>query len=179
MTRTIKLVATMSIFAVAARLVLVNQQYIDHWSWRQSDVATIARNFSENGFPFAYPQISWRGSHCHFIGAAYQIADRRHRCAALVPGVAKMGLEFSETTRPLVFRRNYALAFARVVLARASDCREILSASFLRRGRNPDRKFWMVLEHRATNRNIEPHPGPRHNRDHRFVRRATPEICIA
>ena len=73
MTRTIKLVATMSIFAVAARLVLVNQQYIDHWSWRQSDVATIARNFSENGFPFAYPQIDWAGDAPGYVGTEFPI----------------------------------------------------------------------------------------------------------
>src|SRR5437879_7174672 len=90
-----------------------------------------------------------------------------------------MGLEFSETTRPLVFRRNYVLAFARVVLARASDRREILSASFLRRGRNPDRKFFMVLEYRMANRDIEPHPSSRDNGDRRFARRATREICMA
>jgi len=30
-------------------LILVNQPYIDDWSWRQSDVAAIARNFFEQG----------------------------------------------------------------------------------------------------------------------------------
>jgi 4-amino-4-deoxy-L-arabinose transferase-like glycosyltransferase len=70
---TIKLVATMSIFAVAARLVLVNQPYIDHWSWRQSDVATIARNFSANGFPFAYPQIDWAGDASGYVGTEFPI----------------------------------------------------------------------------------------------------------
>ena len=73
MTRTIKLVATMSIFAVAARLILVNQPYIDHWSWRQSDVATIARNFSENGFPFGYPQIDWAGDAPGYVGTEFPI----------------------------------------------------------------------------------------------------------
>jgi 4-amino-4-deoxy-L-arabinose transferase-like glycosyltransferase len=73
MTRTTKLVATMSIFAVAARLVLVNQPYIDHWSWRQSDVATIARNFSENGFHFAYPQIDWAGDAPGYVGTEFPI----------------------------------------------------------------------------------------------------------
>src|SRR5438445_1519270 len=73
MTRTIKLVATMSIFAVAARLVLVNQPYIAHWSWRQSDVATIARNFSENGFPFAYPRIDWAGGAPGYVGTEFPI----------------------------------------------------------------------------------------------------------
>ena len=73
MTRTTKLVAMMSIFAVATRLFLINQPYIDHWSWRQSDVAAIARNFSENGFPFAYPQIDWAGDAPGYVGTEFPI----------------------------------------------------------------------------------------------------------
>src|SRR6266404_5075139 len=73
MTRTTKLAATMSIFAVAARLVLVNQPYIDHWSWRQSDVAGIAHNFSANGFHFAYPQIDWAGDAPGYVGTEFPI----------------------------------------------------------------------------------------------------------
>src|SRR6267378_6467533 len=73
MTRTTKLVATMSIFAVAARLVLVNQPDIDHGSWRQSDVATIARNFSANGFHFAYPRIDWAGDAPGYVGTEFPV----------------------------------------------------------------------------------------------------------
>src|SRR6266702_3987062 len=73
MTRTTKLAATMSIFAVAARLVLVNQPYIDRWSWRQSDVAAIARNFSEHGFHFAYPQIDWAGGTPGYVGTEFPV----------------------------------------------------------------------------------------------------------
>jgi len=56
------------ILAVAARLVLINQPYVDHWSWRQSDVAAIARNFYEGGFRFAYPQIDWAGDATGYVG---------------------------------------------------------------------------------------------------------------
>jgi len=42
MTRTAKLAITLSILAVAVRLILIDQPYIDRWSWRQSDVASIA-----------------------------------------------------------------------------------------------------------------------------------------
>src|SRR5882757_797951 len=50
------------IFAVAVRLILIDQPYVDYWSWRQSDVAAIARNFFEHGFRFGYPQIDWAGN---------------------------------------------------------------------------------------------------------------------
>ena len=63
-----KLVIVIGIFAVAARLVFINQPYIDHWSWRQSDVAAIARNFLQNGFRFGYPQVDWAGNAPGYVG---------------------------------------------------------------------------------------------------------------
>src|SRR6059036_1639644 len=62
------LVVALSVLAVTARLLLIYQPYIDHWSWRQSDVAAIARNFSEGGFHFAYPQIDWAGDATGYVG---------------------------------------------------------------------------------------------------------------
>ena len=64
---------TLSVVAVAVRLFLIDQPYIDHWSWRQSDVATIARNFSEGGFRFAYPQIDWAGDAAGYVGTEFPI----------------------------------------------------------------------------------------------------------
>jgi 4-amino-4-deoxy-L-arabinose transferase-like glycosyltransferase len=61
------------ILAVAARLILINQPYVDHWSWRQADVAAIARNFSEGGFHFAYPQIDWVGGSSGYVGTEFPI----------------------------------------------------------------------------------------------------------
>ncbi|HEY7000913.1 MAG TPA: glycosyltransferase family 39 protein [Candidatus Udaeobacter sp.] len=61
------------IFAVAARLILIKQPYVDHWSWRQSDVAAIARNFFENGFRFGYPQIDWAGGSAGYVGTEFPI----------------------------------------------------------------------------------------------------------
>jgi hypothetical protein len=39
------------VLGVAIRVVGLTQPFIDFWSWRQSDVAMIAENFSRNGFP--------------------------------------------------------------------------------------------------------------------------------
>src|SRR6266849_2022092 len=68
-----KLAITIWIFAVAVRLILINQPYVDHWSWRQCDVAAIARNFFENGFRFAYPQIDWTGDAKGYVGTEFPI----------------------------------------------------------------------------------------------------------
>src|SRR5215831_13654649 len=69
----LKLVIAICLLAVAARLVLINQPYIDYWSWRQSDVAAIARNFLQNGFRFGYPQIDWAGNGAGYVGTEFPI----------------------------------------------------------------------------------------------------------
>ena len=71
--RQASLLIPLSIFAVVVRLVLINQPYIDHWSWRQSDVAAIARNFSANGFHFSYPQIDWAGDSSGYVGTEFPL----------------------------------------------------------------------------------------------------------
>src|SRR5438128_10888896 len=68
-----KIMIVIWILAVAARLILINQPYVDHWSWRQSDVAAIARNFSEGGFRFAHPQIDWAGNATGYVGTEFPI----------------------------------------------------------------------------------------------------------
>ena len=68
-----KLVIVICILAVAIRLILINQPYVDHWSWRQSDVAAIARNFLQNRFRFAYPQIDWAGNTPGYVGTEFPI----------------------------------------------------------------------------------------------------------
>src|SRR5213592_483513 len=61
------------LLAVGVRLVLINQPYVDYWSWRQSDVAAIARNFFESGFHFGYPQIDWAGGSGGYVGTEFPI----------------------------------------------------------------------------------------------------------
>ena len=54
-------------------MIFINQAYVDHWSWRQSDVAAIARNFLQNGFHFGYPQIDWAGNAAGYVGTEFPI----------------------------------------------------------------------------------------------------------
>jgi len=68
-----KLLGAIWIVAVAARLMFIDQPYVDHWSWRQCDVAAIARNFYDGGFRFAYPQIDWAGNATGYVGTEFPI----------------------------------------------------------------------------------------------------------
>src|ERR1700704_336193 len=70
-----KIVMFLCVVAVAARLIFINQPYVDHWSWRQSDVAAIARNFLQNGFRFGYPQIDWAGNAPGYVGTEFPIVS--------------------------------------------------------------------------------------------------------
>ncbi|PYL57848.1 MAG: hypothetical protein DMF30_04790 [Verrucomicrobia bacterium] len=71
--RPTQLAIFISILAIAARLILIDQPYIDNWSWRQSDVAAIARNYLQSGFHFAHPQIDWAGDGPGFVGTEFPI----------------------------------------------------------------------------------------------------------
>src|SRR5882672_6950515 len=68
-----RIVFIICVLAVAARLIFIDQPYVDHWSWRQSDVAAIARNFLQNGFRFGYPQIDWAGNAPGYVGTEFPI----------------------------------------------------------------------------------------------------------
>lgn len=68
-----RIVFAICVLAVAARLIFINQPYVDHWSWRQSDVGAIARNFLQNGFRFGYPQIDWAGNAPGYVGTEFPI----------------------------------------------------------------------------------------------------------
>ena len=59
--------------ALVVRLIGIDQPFIDPWSWRQSDVAAIARNFLENGFRFTRPQIDWAGDQPGYVGTEFPI----------------------------------------------------------------------------------------------------------
>src|SRR5437763_14922445 len=59
--------------AFAVRLIGIDQPFIDPWSWRQSDVAAITRNYFENGFHFARPQIDWAGDQPGFVGTEFPL----------------------------------------------------------------------------------------------------------
>src|SRR5438045_7419166 len=59
--------------AFVVRLIGIEQPFIDPWSWRQSAVAAIARNYFENGFHFARPQIDWAGNERGYVGTEFPV----------------------------------------------------------------------------------------------------------
>lgn len=55
------------------RIINITSPVIGWHSWRQSDTASIARNFYENGHNILYPQINWGGSGTGFVESEFHI----------------------------------------------------------------------------------------------------------
>ena len=68
-----RIAIAIAVAAVGVRLIQLTEPFIDPWSWRQSDVGAIARNFSEGGFHFAYPQIDWAGNELGYVGTEFPL----------------------------------------------------------------------------------------------------------
>ena len=73
MPRSNQIAIALSIIAVGLRLVAINQPFVDKWSWRESDVASITQNFYKSGFHFARPQIDWAGNEPGYVGTEFPI----------------------------------------------------------------------------------------------------------
>ena len=73
MLRRYTIVVLVCVAAVAVRWWKIDAPFTDRWSWRQSDVAAIARNYFENGFHFARPQIDWAGDEPGFVGTEFPV----------------------------------------------------------------------------------------------------------
>ncbi|MGI8482101.1 MAG: ArnT family glycosyltransferase [Chthoniobacterales bacterium] len=101
-------VIVIALIAVAVRLIAINQPFIDRWSWRQSDVAAIARNYSENGFHFARPQIDWAGNAAGYVGTEFPIlpfvAALLYKCFGVHEWIARIqGVIFFTAALPFFF----------------------------------------------------------------------------
>ena len=71
--RTFPVLAIIGVLAVAVRVQTISQPFIDSWSWRQSDVAAIARNYLQGGFRFSWPRIDWAGDAPGYVGTEFPI----------------------------------------------------------------------------------------------------------
>jgi 4-amino-4-deoxy-L-arabinose transferase-like glycosyltransferase len=83
----IRLAIVIGTMAVAVRLVAIDQPFVDHWSWRQSDVAAIARNYFTGGFHFACPQIDWAGDEPGYVGTEFPLLPFTAACLYKIFGV--------------------------------------------------------------------------------------------
>ncbi len=101
--------ALIVVVGIALRLIHITQPFVDQWSWRQSDVAMIARHFSEDGFRIWWPRIDWFGDVAGYVGTEFP----------LVPAVA--ALLYQRRWRPRLDRpRGVGRGIRRCCVAAAS-----------------------------------------------------------
>ena len=68
-----KKIAPVLAIAFLSRLYHITFPVLGWHSWRQSDTASIARNFFENGFNILYPQVNWGGTGTGYVEAEFHI----------------------------------------------------------------------------------------------------------
>lgn len=61
------------LIAFLVRLYHITFPVLGWHSWRQSDTASVARNFFENGFNIFYPQVNWGGIGAGFVESEFHI----------------------------------------------------------------------------------------------------------
>ncbi|MBI5375824.1 MAG: glycosyltransferase family 39 protein [Candidatus Schekmanbacteria bacterium] len=61
------------IFSVSIRFICIDNPIADEHAWRQTNRAMIARNFSNNGMNFLYPQVDWAGKSSGYAQTEFPI----------------------------------------------------------------------------------------------------------
>lgn len=110
---------------IAARVVGITQPFVDHWSWRQADVAMIAENLYRHGFNVLYPRISWAGTAPGYVGTEFPLVPLIAALLYPVLGVQDwigraVSIVFFSVSLPFLFllvERAYGRRAARLALA--------------------------------------------------------------
>src|SRR4030095_4630333 len=61
------------LITVVARIFHITYPVLGWHSWRQSDTASIAKNFYENGFNILYPQVNWAANTTGYVESEFHI----------------------------------------------------------------------------------------------------------
>jgi hypothetical protein len=59
--------------ALALRCYSLSAPLLDYHSWRQADTAAIARNYTQNGYRFLFPQVDWGGQTPGYVESEFPL----------------------------------------------------------------------------------------------------------
>src|SRR5713226_3223945 len=133
----------LAVLGVAIRVVRITDPFIDFWSWRQSDVAMIAENFSRNGFHVFFPQINWAGPTPGYVGTEFQLVPLLAALLYRLFGVHEwigraVSVAFFAASLPVFFLVVRRLYTARAALAAVSVYIAVPLSIFSSRSFMPD-----------------------------------------
>lgn len=69
--RRVVLIGLLAFLTLSARAVRLNAPYLDQHAHRQTDVATIARNFYENNPNILWPQVNWQADGPNYVESSF------------------------------------------------------------------------------------------------------------
>ena len=67
------LLALVLLIGLSLRLPAIDQPFVDAWSYRQSDVAMVARNFYRYGYNIFWPRIDYGGAQPGYVGMEFPV----------------------------------------------------------------------------------------------------------
>ena len=114
-----RLVIVIGLLAIAARLVLINQPYVDHWSWRQSDVAAIARIFCKTDFVSVIRKLIGQATRPVMSEQNFQFCPSSRRFATNLRVYTNGSGEFRRS-----FCSRFRCHFSFCLFARSSEARQ-------------------------------------------------------
>jgi 4-amino-4-deoxy-L-arabinose transferase-like glycosyltransferase len=109
------LVVCVAVAAVGARSVNITQPFVDHWSWRQADMAMIAGNLYRDGFDLLHPRIDWAGAEPGYVGTEFPLVPAIAALLYLLLGVQDwigraVSIAFFAASVPFLYRLLVRLA---------------------------------------------------------------------
>jgi 4-amino-4-deoxy-L-arabinose transferase-like glycosyltransferase len=69
--RKLILTGTIILAGFIVRVINIDQPFVDRWSYRQSDVAMVARNFYQFHYNILFPQIDYGGEYPGYVGMEF------------------------------------------------------------------------------------------------------------
>ena len=71
--RKVTLIGLVMLAGFLVRIINIDQPFVDRWSYRQSDVAMVARNFYQHGYHILSPRIDYGGAQPGYVGMEFPV----------------------------------------------------------------------------------------------------------
>src|SRR5437764_15360770 len=71
--RRVTLIGLVMLAGFLVRVVNIDEPFVDSWSYRQSDIAMVARNFYQHGYDILSPRIDYGGAQPGYVGMEFPV----------------------------------------------------------------------------------------------------------
>lgn len=71
--RKVTLIGLVMLAGFLMRVINIDEPFVDSWSYRQSDIAMVARNFHQHGYDILSPRIDYGGAQPGYVGMEFPV----------------------------------------------------------------------------------------------------------